>query len=58
MLGEEVSAAEMTARGLVGDRAYALVDVSTGKVASAKNPRKWAKLFQLRAGEKPPAVWI
>jgi hypothetical protein len=49
MLGEELNATEVTERGLVGDRAYALIDISTGKVASAKNPRKWAKLFDFRA---------
>ena len=49
MMGEELNAAEVTERGLVGDRAYALVDRSTGKVASAKNPRKWGKLFDFRA---------
>ena len=49
MLGEEVDGAEVTEHGLAGDRAYALVDVETGKVASAKAPRKWGKLFELRA---------
>src|SRR5207302_5934399 len=34
---------------LLGDRAYALVDRSDGKVASAKNPRKWPSLFNFRA---------
>jgi uncharacterized protein YcbX len=38
MMGEELNAAEITERGLLGDRAYALVDRSDGKVASAKNP--------------------
>jgi len=33
----------------VGDRVYALVDRSDGKVASAKNPRKWPQLFDFRA---------
>jgi uncharacterized protein YcbX len=45
MLGEQVQTAELTERGLLGDRGYALVDVATGKVASAKNPRKWARLL-------------
>lgn len=45
MLGEELNASYVTERGLVGDRAYALLDEETGKVASAKNPRKWEKLF-------------
>jgi uncharacterized protein YcbX len=45
MLGEELNSSYVTERGLVGDRAYALIDEETGKVASAKNPRKWEKLF-------------
>jgi MOSC N-terminal beta barrel domain len=45
MLGEELNAAEVTKAGLRGDRAYALVDSSDGKVVSAKNPRKWPHLF-------------
>src|SRR5438552_10950084 len=49
MLGEELNAAEVTDRGLLGDRAYALLDKSDGKVASAKNPRKWPRLFEFRA---------
>jgi hypothetical protein len=39
MLGEELSASEVTERGLLGDRAYALVDSADGKAATAKNPR-------------------
>lgn len=66
MMGEELNSAEVTDRGLLGDRAYALRDPSNGKVASAKNPRKWAKLFACRAafaespraGEKIPPVRI
>jgi len=49
MLGEELNAAEVTKRGLLGDRAYALVDNADGKVASAKNPRKWPQMFDCRA---------
>ena len=49
MMGEELNAAEVTRAGLLGDRAYALVDSSDGKVASAKNPRKWPLLFDFRA---------
>jgi uncharacterized protein YcbX len=49
MMGEELNAAEVTEGGLLGDRAYALVDSSDGKVASAKNPRKWPSLFDFRA---------
>jgi uncharacterized protein len=56
MLGEELNSSYVTERGLVGDRAYALIDKETGKVASAKNPRKWGKLFDFRAAfiEDPP----
>src|SRR5882672_4358479 len=49
MLGEELSASEMTERGLLGDRAYALVDSADGKAATAKNPRKWPTLFGFSA---------
>src|SRR6266568_1295250 len=48
MMGEELNSAEVTKGGLLGDRAYALVDNSDGKVASAKNPRKWPQLFDFR----------
>ncbi len=66
MMGEELNAAEVTKGGLLGDRAYALVDSSDGKVASAKNPRKWPTLFDFRAvlagaprpGAKVPPVRI
>lgn len=49
MLGEELNAVEVTARGLQGDRAHALIDPETGKVVSAKNPRRWPGLFDFRA---------
>jgi uncharacterized protein YcbX len=49
MLGEEINSSYVTERGLIGDRTYALIDQETGKVASAKNPRKWGKLFDFRA---------
>lgn len=66
MMGEEVNSAYVTERGLLGDRAYALIDASTGKVASAKNPKKWPNLFDCRAaflesprpGENLPPVRI
>ena len=49
MMGEELNAADVTERGLLGDRAYALVDTADGKAATAKNPRKWPHLFDFRA---------
>ena len=54
MIGEELNASAVTDRGLLGDRAYALVDRSDGKVASAKNPRKWPQLFDFRAAFVEP----
>src|SRR5437773_8689880 len=54
MMGDELSATEVTERGLLGDRAYALVDSSDGKVATAKNPRKWPGLFDFRAAFVEP----
>ena len=64
MMGEELNSAEVGDRGLVGDRRFAVVDASTGKVAGAKNPRKWGNFFDFRAayvepperGSKLPAV--
>jgi uncharacterized protein YcbX len=62
-LGEKVAEADVTERGIVGDRGHALIDTSTGKVVSAKNPRLWPDMFTCRAeyvkeprsgGELPP----
>jgi uncharacterized protein YcbX len=39
----------LDARGLNGDRAYALVDADDGTVASAKHPRKWGRLLTCHA---------
>jgi len=55
MMGEELNATEVTDRGLLGDRAYAVVDTSDGKAATAKNPRKWPRLFDFRATFVEPA---
>jgi uncharacterized protein len=49
MMGEELNATEVTDRGLLGDRRFAVVDRSTGKVGGAKNPRKWGNFFDFRA---------
>src|SRR5947208_842229 len=54
MMGEELNATEVTEHGLLGDRAYALIDAETGKVASAKNPRRWPNLFDFRAAYREP----
>jgi uncharacterized protein YcbX len=49
MLGEELSSTEVTEHGVLGDRAYALLDSADGKAATAKNPRNWPALFSFRA---------
>jgi len=54
MMGEELNAVEVMERGLLGDRAYALIDGSDGKAATAKNPRKWPRLFDFRASFTEP----
>jgi uncharacterized protein len=57
MQGEELNASAVGDRGLLGDRAHALLDAADGKVGSAKNPRKWPGLFHFRAAyAEPPAV--
>jgi uncharacterized protein YcbX len=63
MTGERIEQAEITAKGLVGDRAYALIDTATGKVVSAKSVRLFPDVLSCRAaflepprlgGELPP----
>ena len=54
MMGEELNATEVSERGVLGDRAYALIDAETGKAASAKNPRRWPNLFDFRAAYVEP----
>ncbi len=49
MAGEPLDVVEATEGGLVGDRAYAVIDAETGKVASAKHPKSWPNLLQCRA---------
>lgn len=64
MLGEELDAAGVSEGGIVGDRAYALIDRETGKVVSAKHPKLWPNMLSCRArfveeprlgGDLPPA---
>lgn len=49
MMGEELNACKITEKGLLGDRAYGVIDNETGKLANAKNPHKWPNMFQYRA---------
>ena len=66
LMGEELVLAQVRDYGLVGDRSYAILDNSDGKVATAKNPRKWPTLFSFKAAcievvdshEKMPPVRI
>ena len=64
MRGEQLEEAEVTERGVVGDRAYALIDTDTGKVVSAKSVKLFPNLFDFKAafvepplegGKLPPA---
>jgi MOSC domain-containing protein len=66
MPGERLGAAEVMPGGVVGDRAYALIESETGKVVSGKNPRLGPAMLGCRAefaespraGEDPPPVRI
>jgi len=66
MGGERLGQAELTARGLVGDRGYALIDVQTGKVVSAKSVKLFPSVLSCqarfveppRAGQDMPPVRI
>jgi hypothetical protein len=49
MIGEELDTVAVTERGFRGDRAFAIVDGESGKIVSAKNPRKWGDLFAFRS---------
>jgi MOSC domain-containing protein len=63
MMGEELKETRVGTKGFQGDRAFAIADVETGKIASAKNPAKWPTLFNFHAaftqplngGSLPPA---
>jgi uncharacterized protein len=54
MMGEKIRSTRMSGQGLIGDRSYALIDRATGKIASAKNPRKWPDMFKFSAALAPP----
>jgi uncharacterized protein YcbX len=54
MMGEALNSARVTQRGLFGDRSFALCDTETGKVVSAKNPKKWPNLFSYHAAYTSP----
>ena len=66
MAGAKLEEALVTEGGILGDRAYAVIDRTSGRVGSAKTPKKWAGLMQLaadfveppRAGAPLPPVHI
>lgn len=49
MQGERLDGARLSERGVEGDRAHAVRDQDTGKIASAKHPQKWGALLQCTA---------
>lgn len=57
MQGEQIEATAISERGILGDRAYAILDRETGHIASAKHPRKWSRLIACRAAfAEPPRL--
>ena len=54
MQGERLREVEVTTRGVVGDRAYALIDAETGKVVSAKSVKLFPELLACRAAFVAP----
>lgn len=65
MAGERVDSVRVTVEsGILGDRGHALLDVATGRIASAKHPRSWAPLLGFKTsvvdgqGGRHPVVAI
>jgi uncharacterized protein len=57
MRGEQLQEVTVTERGVLGDRAYALIDTETGKVASAKSVKLFPDLLACRAAfVEPPGA--
>jgi uncharacterized protein YcbX len=54
MRGEQLHDAEVTERGVLGDRAYALIDKDTGKVVSAKSVKLFPNLLDCKAAFVDP----
>jgi uncharacterized protein len=49
MSGEKLEEAAIGPGGLIGDRQWALRDTETGKLVSAKRPRRWGAILECRA---------
>jgi uncharacterized protein len=58
MLGEDLAEVALAAGGVEGDRALALLDTETGRVATAKHPRLWRRLLQFSARRDSAGVRI
>ena len=66
MRGERLETADITEQGVLGDRAYGLIDAETGKVVSAKSVRLFPGMLSCQAtfvepplkGREVPAVRI
>ncbi len=55
MAGESLPESRVLAtHGVEGDRAWALLDVETGRVASGKHPRRWGSLLEYTAAFLEP----
>jgi hypothetical protein len=49
MRGEEANEVELGPGGVLGDRAYGFLDVETGRLVSAKRPKRFGALLNCRA---------
>jgi uncharacterized protein YcbX len=58
MLGEKLAEAVVAPTGVAGDRGFALIDLETGRVASAKQPRLWRDLLQCSAAGEGRSLTI
>ena len=58
MLGEDLQRAEVSSSGLAGDRIAALIDLESGRIATAKHPSAWRGLLAFNAYWNDGSVWI
>lgn len=56
MQGEMPTSVQLGPTGVRGDRTHGIVDLESGKVASAKDPRRWAGLLELSARPADPSA--
>lgn len=58
MQGEALTSVDLDENGMVGDRTWALRDVESGKLVSAKRPRLWRAMLDCRATGTGPDVVV